>query len=132
MDARSDLYALGAVGYYLITGTHVFPGRNAIEVCAHHLHTRPERPSSRLGRELPPDLEGLLLDCLEKDPGRRPQTAAELQRRVRGCRAYGAWDPERARRWWQENGQGLRRDLTDLPTSSRVSLVCDRNAGRRR
>src|SRR4029450_12284675 len=45
MDARSDLYSLGAVGYFLATGTHVFPGRNAVEVLGHHLHTMPERPS---------------------------------------------------------------------------------------
>jgi serine/threonine-protein kinase len=119
MDARSDLYALGAVGYFVVTGTHVFPGRNSIEVCGHHLHTKPEPPSTRLGRELPPDLESLLLDCLEKDPSRRPQTAAELQQRVRECRAFGAWDRERARRWWRENGEKLRRGRTEHPTLTR-------------
>ena len=53
LDARSDLYALGAVAYFLVTGQHVFAGRNAMEVCGHHLHTRPEPPSARLGRALP-------------------------------------------------------------------------------
>ncbi len=128
MDARGDLYALGAVGYFMVTGTHVFPGRSAIEVCGHHLHTKPEPPSARLGRAVPPDLERLLLDCLEKDPGRRPQTAAALQERVRECRAYGAWDRERARRWWQDNGDRLRRGPTDLPTLSKVGHLRDRNA----
>jgi eukaryotic-like serine/threonine-protein kinase len=120
VDARGDLYSLGAVGYFMVTGTHVFPGRSPIEVCAHHLHTKPEPPSVRLGKAVPPDLEKLLLDCLEKDPGRRPQTAAALQQRVRECRAYGAWDRERARCWWQENGDELRQDHTQLPTLSRV------------
>jgi hypothetical protein len=73
---------------------------------------------------VPPDLEALILDCLEKDAGRRPQTAAELQERIRACRAYGAWDRERARRWWQENGDKLRRrterTIADRPTLSRV------------
>jgi eukaryotic-like serine/threonine-protein kinase len=121
MDARSDLYSLGAVGYFLATGTHVFPGRNAVEVLGHHLHTMPERPSSRVGRLLPPDLESLLLDCLEKDPGRRPPSAAVLQQRVRACRGYGAWDGERARRWWQQNGERLRSDRTEVSTSSWLS-----------
>jgi serine/threonine-protein kinase len=121
MDARGDLYALGAVGYFMVTGTHVFPGRTPMEVCGHHLHTKPEPPSARLGRAIPPDLESLLLDCLEKDPLRRPQTAAKLQQRVRECRAYGAWDAERARLWWQDHGAKLRKDLTTLPTLSQVA-----------
>ena len=119
MDARGDLYALGAVGYFMVTGTHVFPGRNLVEVCGHHLHTKPEPPSTRLGRALPPDLESLLLDCLEKDPSRRPQTAAQLQQRVRECRAFGAWDRERARHWWHENAEKLRRGRTEHPTLTR-------------
>jgi serine/threonine-protein kinase len=119
VDARSDLYALGAVGYFLLTGSHVFPGRNLIEICGHHLHTTPEPPSARLGRPAPQDIEGLLLACLEKDAARRPQTASELQERVRGCRGYGTWDRERARRWWLENGERLRH-RSDSPTLSRV------------
>jgi serine/threonine-protein kinase len=62
MDARGDLYALGAVGYFMVTGSHVFPGRSPVEVCGHHLHTKPEPPSTRLGRAFPADLERLL-DC---------------------------------------------------------------------
>jgi serine/threonine-protein kinase len=123
MDARGDLYALGAVGYFMVTGTHVFPGRTPIEVCGHHLHTRPEPPSARLGRAVPRDLESLLLDCLEKDPSLRPPTATDLQRRVRECRAYGAWDSDRARRWWQDNGETLRRDRTKLPTLSQAARM---------
>src|SRR4029453_4275610 len=91
VDARGDLYSLGAVGYFMVTGTHVFPGRSPIEVCPPPPQPKPEPPSVRLGRAVPPDLEKLLLDCLEKDPARRPQTAAALQQRVRECRAYGAW-----------------------------------------
>jgi len=128
MDARGDLYALGAVGYFMATATHVFPGRSPVEVCGHHLHTKPEPPSTRLGRALPADLERLLLDCLEKDPSRRPQTAAELQQRVRKCRAHGAWDRERARHWWQENGEKLRRGRGEHPTLIRDELLPIRDA----
>lgn len=120
IDARGDLYALGAVGYFILTGTHVFTGRSALEVCAHHLHTQPEPPSARMGRTVPPDLELLILECLEKDPSRRPQSAAALQRRVRECHDYGAWDRERASAWWSANGERMRRSRSEHPTVSRV------------
>jgi serine/threonine-protein kinase len=82
VDARSDLYGLGAVGYFLESGQHVFSGATMIEVCAHHLNTRPLPPSERLGRQVPAELERLLLGCLEKEPGRRPQSAAERATRT--------------------------------------------------
>ncbi len=119
-ESSREALALGAVGYFMVTGTHVFPGRSPIEVCGHHLHTKPEPPSARLGRACSPDIESLLVDCLEKDPSRRPQTAAEVQQRVRECRAYGAWDRERARHWWQENAEKLGRGRREHPTFTRV------------
>jgi serine/threonine protein kinase len=108
MDGRSDLYALGAVGYYLLTGGHVFEGNNLVEVCGHHLHTTPQAPSQRLGRVVPEDLEALLMECLEKEPSRRPETAAVLRQRLQRCRASGEWDVERARRWWSDNSARIR------------------------
>jgi serine/threonine-protein kinase len=108
MDARSDLYALGAVGYYLLTGDHVFTADTLVEVCSHHLHTAPEAPSKRLGRAVPEDLEKILLQCLEKEPSRRPESAAVLQGGLRRCGAFGEWGAERARRWWSENVEELR------------------------
>jgi hypothetical protein len=110
MDARGDLYALGAVVSFMVTGTHVFSGRSTIEVCEHHVHTKPEPPSSRLGRAFPADLELLLLDCLEKDPTRlEPRAGPPLV---------------------QENGEKLRRGRTELRTLSRVGLQSGRNTAR--
>ena len=61
------------------------------------------------------------LECLEKDPARRPQTAAELQETTRACRSFGAWDRDRARRWWHENGEKVRSgDLPALQTMTRM------------
>ncbi len=104
MDGRSDLYSLGAVGYFALTGTHVFDGGTAVEVCAKHLHETPEPPSRRVGRPLPEDLESLLLDCLAKQPSLRPATAAELCRRLETCASFGRWTSGQASAWWREHG----------------------------
>jgi eukaryotic-like serine/threonine-protein kinase len=100
-DPRSDLYALGAVAYYLLTGTPVFEGR-PVEVIQRHLQTSPAAPSARLGRPLPPKLERLVLDCLEKDPSRRPESARAVIDRLDDCDDVAPWDDEAARRWWRE------------------------------
>jgi hypothetical protein len=107
VSGQSDLYSLAAVGYFALTATHVFEGRTLVEVCSHHLHSKPEPPSSRLGRPVPPDLEAVILECLEKDPSRRPAGAYELQRRLEGCADFGAWTSDEARAWWEENREGL-------------------------
>ena len=67
VDGRSD-HALGAVGYYLLTGEPLFPSDTVVEVVAHHLHTVPEPPSKRSGISVPPELEAILMRCLEKAP----------------------------------------------------------------
>ena len=102
VDARSDLYGLGAVGYYLLTGTHVFGGATMVEVCSHHLHTRPQPPSERLGKPVPTDLERLILACLEKEPTLRPVSAAALRDALRVLDAdVGQWSESAAREWWE-------------------------------
>ncbi len=105
VDARADLYALGAVAYYLLTGTHVFTGKSIVEVCSHHLHSAPEPLSSRLGNPIAPDLEQLVLDCLAKDPSDRPQAAFELERRLSDCASIPPWTSEDARQWWEAHGE---------------------------
>jgi len=99
VDARSDLYALGAVGYFLLTGSSVFEANTVVEVCSHHLHSQPVPPDVRSGRALPQDLQRLVLRCLQKDPAERPQTAAELALALRRL-AVPEWTQERAREWW--------------------------------
>jgi serine/threonine-protein kinase len=100
VDPRSDLYSLGCVGYYLLTGQRVFEGRNVVEVCSHHLHTPPTAPSARLGRPVPESLSTLLLACLEKERERRPASARELLLSLDSCRDVPAWTEEEARAWW--------------------------------
>jgi serine/threonine-protein kinase len=91
---------VGAVGYYLLTGRHVFEGSSVVEVCGHHLHTEPVPPSQRTDRPIPPDLERLILDCLAKDPAARPQTARDLERRLEACVVAEPWTPDAAHAWW--------------------------------
>jgi len=105
VDARADLYALGAVAYYLLTGTHVFTGKSIVEVASHHLHSAPEPLSSRLGKPIVADLEQLVLDCLAKDPSDRPQSAFELEQRLSECASILPWTSEDARRWWAAHGE---------------------------
>jgi serine/threonine-protein kinase len=100
VDARADLYALGAVGYFLLAGQHVFTGATLVEVCSHHLHTKPDPPSARLGRPLPSELEALVLACLEKDPALRPPSALVLRNRLAELCAAQPWTDDDARAWW--------------------------------
>jgi serine/threonine-protein kinase len=81
---KSDLYAVGALAYYLLTGRHVFDGRTIIEVCSKHLHAAPEAPSA-IEPSIPSELEAIVLACLAKDPADRPASAAELAARLEAC-----------------------------------------------
>jgi serine/threonine protein kinase len=109
LSASTDLYSLGAVGYFLLTGQHVFTGRTLVEVCSHHLHTPPQPPSERLGAALPTDLEQLVLACLEKTPARRPAGARALQAALRKCESAHAWSEEDAQNWLETHAEGLRK-----------------------
>jgi hypothetical protein len=100
VDGRSDLYALGAVAYFLLTGLPVFEGRTMVEVCAHHLHTTPVPPSQRAKGTIPADLEAVVLRCLAKAPDERVRHARALRDALDRCADAGAWSAEEASRWW--------------------------------
>lgn len=102
VDARSDLYSLGALAYYLLTGTTVFTGRNLIEICRQHVDAPPIPPSTRLGRQIDPELESLILRCLAKQPADRPASAAELANALEHCSSAGTWTEADARAWWSK------------------------------
>jgi serine/threonine-protein kinase len=99
-DHRVDLYALGCVGYWLLTGKLVFEGSNVVEVMFHHVHTPPSRPSNRSELPIPAALEGLVMECLEKDPTRRPTSAEAVSTRLDAVSVERAWSVERAEHWW--------------------------------
>ena len=108
VDARTDIYALGAVGYWLLTGTHVFRGSTVMEVLAHHLHTAPEPPSIRMNAPVERDLEKVLLACLAKRPDDRPASAHALRDHLRACHAAARWTNQRASQWWTAHRDQLR------------------------
>jgi hypothetical protein len=101
IDARVDLYALGAVAYFLLTGRPVFEGRSVLEICGHHLHTVPERPSERLGKPLLPELEELVMRCLEKPRDRRPESALKVRECLERCEQLLPWTRAQAQAFWQ-------------------------------
>jgi hypothetical protein len=101
VDQRVDIYALGAVGYCLLTGAPPFQGRTTVEVCGHHLHSIPPAPSVRLGIRLPGALDDVLLRCLAKRREERPSSARELQTSLRECALAAPWTSDDARPFWE-------------------------------
>ncbi len=126
VDARSDLYALGAVAYFLLTGEHVFEGNTVVEICSHHLHTAPQPPSERLGARLPESLEEIVMRCLEKAPEHRPASAGELRDLILACEDVGEWTEAQARAWWAEHGAAVeerRHDVEPVSATARTIAV---------
>ena len=115
-DARSDIYAVGALAYFLLTGTELFHGTTAA-ILSQQVHAIPDRPSARLGVELPADLERIVMRCLAKDPAARPQSAVALAQELLRTGSANAWTDTDCSEWWRRNGATFARALR--ATSSR-------------
>lgn len=123
VDARCDLYAVGALAYALLTGVPPFEGATVVEVCFHHLHSTALPPSSRLGSALPAALERLVLQCLEKDPQRRPASAQALASSLAALRTELGWTPELAHGWWSKCRAFRKTELGEQFRSTRKLTV---------
>jgi serine/threonine-protein kinase len=99
-DARSDIYSLGAVAYYLLTGQPPFERDRPLKVLFAHAHDEVV-PPSQVRPEIPADLEAVVLRCLSKDPDQRFQDAASLKNALEACEASGLWTSADAKRWWE-------------------------------
>jgi serine/threonine-protein kinase len=104
---RSDVYAVGAVAYALVTGQHVFAGKSGVEIIGHHLHSKPVAPSEKLGRALDPFLERLILACLSKRPEDRPADAGAVLAELEQGWTGAAWTQRDAREWWQTRAPAM-------------------------
>ncbi len=101
-DHRVDIYTLGCVGYWLLTGRLVFQAPNAIQLMYQHANATPVPPSQRSELEIPAELDSIILSCLAKLPEDRPQTAGELYRRLSAA-LPATWTEELAQRWWDRH-----------------------------
>jgi serine/threonine-protein kinase len=117
LDCRCDLYSLGAVAYFLLTGAPPFVGDLYLHVLMAHLE-EPVTPPSRRVAGVPADLEGIVLKCLEKDPGKRFRSAEELVESLSRCGDATAWTREQAADWWrgQQGESPTHADVHDSPT----------------
>jgi serine/threonine-protein kinase len=104
---HSDLYAVGAVGYQLLTGRPVFEGQTIVEVCSKHLMAEPEPPSLHPQLQVPPELERVVLSCLEKAPEARPPNAAALRDALSALELASSWTHAGAQLWWQTEAPAL-------------------------
>jgi eukaryotic-like serine/threonine-protein kinase len=100
VDGRADIYGTGCVAYWLLTGQCVFTADSTMGLLVQHAQTAPARPSTRTELRIPPALDDLVLSCLAKDPGDRPQSARELARRLADLDGANTWTEDRARAWW--------------------------------
>jgi tRNA A-37 threonylcarbamoyl transferase component Bud32 len=101
-DARSDVYAVGGVLYFLLTGRPPFDDENPMKVLIAHAHTQPPPPSQH-NADVPDDVEMVILRCLHKNPDDRYQSAADLAAALEDCDDYGRWTRESAKSWWHEH-----------------------------
>lgn len=103
-DARCDIYSLGAVGYYLLTGRPPFQGDKAIKVVIAHVN-QPLVPPSQHRPDVTEDLERVIVKCMAKAPADRYPSAAALAEALAGCQAADQWTRARAAKWWREHRQ---------------------------
>jgi serine/threonine-protein kinase len=107
IDGRSDLYGLGCVAYYLLTGELVFDEPSPMAAALAHVQKQPIPPSQRTELPVPKSIEEIVLQCLEKDPDKRPQSAWDLARRMERLTDIPRFCRDSAQKWWQ----------THLPTA---------------
>ena len=101
VDARTDIYSLGCVAYYMLTGQPVFSGDTPVATALAHVQNAPVPPGLRSQFKIPPALDALVMECLAKDPAARPASAAVVSERLAAAVPADAWTLDAARAWWE-------------------------------
>ena len=120
-DARSDLYAVGCVAYWMLTGRTLFTG-DPMAVMIHHAKTVPTPPSEVSGSPIPHHLEQIVMTCLEKSPDKRPTSARELWRQLGEVVLRTPWTPELAEQWWREHLPELTQSSAGGDSASDIAI----------
>jgi len=103
VDGRTDIYSLGCVAYWLLTGRTVFEAASPMQMLIHHVNDEPEPPSKHTELPIPPALDEIVLECLRKDRTRRPHSAADLAARLEEIDLERPWSQGRAKVWWDQH-----------------------------
>jgi len=106
IDGRADIYAVGCLAYWFMTGQHVFSADTPMALLMAHVGTAPTPPSARCELAIPAALDDIVLSCLAKDPTNRPQSARELADRLSDVPGIGPWTDDQARAWWSSHAPG--------------------------
>ena len=103
VDGRTDIYSLGCVAYYMLTGQPVFSADTPVAIALAHVQAAPVPPGARSEFNVPASLDRLVMECLAKDPAARPAAAALLSERLAATVPVDAWTPQAARAWWDRH-----------------------------
>lgn len=122
VDGRSDLYGVGAVAYFLLTGQSVFDAGSIVELCQKHVDETPVSPSQRMSATISNELEYAVLSCLEKSRAKRPQTARDLAHLLEKCPESQVWSLDEAEAWWSRHSRAQsNEDPAEQETTQRQS-----------
>ena len=121
---QSDIYALGVVAFYLLTGRDLYVGNNALELLQKALHEPPPRVADVVGTQVPTELDDLILRCVAKEPADRPASVEEMLTVIKSLAVSYPWTQDDARAWWREHEPQITMCTTGMPepcgnTSSR-------------
>jgi serine/threonine-protein kinase len=119
-DARSDIYSLGVVAWFLATGRLLFEDTNPLKVIMAHSN-QPAQPPSEFNREISPAFDAVILACLEKQPSKRPQSVSDLRRLLRSVPTSAGWSDEHAAQWWTCHGCPNKKKLDDAVKAGRIA-----------
>src|SRR5690606_19066141 len=116
-DASADVYAIGCVAYFMLTGHRVFEERSSMRALIDHVSAVPVPPSHRTELVIPGELEAVVMSCLDKEPVRRPADAGVLGSMLEECAVDVPWSHARAKEWWQTHLPDLVSRPTAIPSA---------------